>query len=96
VAHLVYKVRGEKGDAGQWAIAWTWLPYFISTNPDIIKFVWERMTEKFKGREVGNGLLEEMHTEVIQLILEKLPMVGLDQYLHAIGKVHPGEEANAS
>jgi hypothetical protein len=90
---LVHQTKDKEGNrTGKWEVAWTWLPHFIATNPDIVKFVAERMTEMFSNREVTKELEEEMHLAVIELILEKLPMPGLKDYLALVTLVHPEQE----
>ena len=90
---LVHQTKDKDGNlTPTWEVAWVWIPHFIASNPDIVKHVSEKMTESFKGRTVKNGLQQEMHQTVIELILEKLPMPGLKDYLEAVQLVKPEEE----
>ena len=90
---LVHQTKDKDGNlTGVWEVAWTWLPHFIATNPDIVKYVAGMMTEKFRGMTIGNGLQQQMNLEVIKLVVAKLPMPGLEEYLLGSLKVRPEEE----
>lgn len=99
---MIYEDKVKKG---RWQVAWTWLPFFLSSNRDLHKFVAQKMTEEFRGSTVEGDvmsmyppsmtpLLQKMHDRVISLILEKHPIPGLRQYLEAIIHVHPEEDPN--
>lgn len=88
---VVYKSREANSEKGRWEVAWTWLPYFIATNPDVIKHVALEMTKRFQNREVNDDLIKEMHDTVIDLICDKIQIKGLRVYLTSLIAVLPGE-----
>lgn len=87
----------KSGDEGKWGIAWMWLPHFLALDPGLRKFVDEGMTKVFKGQHIPadenlrNQLLRRMDAEVIDLILYKYPIPGLEEYLSAISGLEPEE-----
>ena len=85
-------VHENKDEPGKWQVAWTWLPHFIATNPDVVADVSSSLTEMFKGKVVTDDLIDEMHTTVISLILLKFPWPGLKEYLAMVTSVHPEEK----
>jgi len=97
----MWLVHEDASKGGKWQVAWMWLPHFISSDSSLHKFVASRMTEEFKGTMLDGEdttvptvavLMEKMHNKVIDLIVEKYPIVGLRQYLEAVSAVSPEED----
>jgi hypothetical protein len=85
-------VQPRKDDPKRWEVAWMWIPTFMSMNSELVKFVDQKMTEKFKGRPLDDPELPgEMHLAVIETLCEKFPMKGLDYFLSSIFAVDPGK-----
>lgn len=87
----------KSGDNGKWGVSWMWLPHFLALDRELHKFVDEGMTKVFKGQHIPNQehlrnqLLRRMDAEVIDLILYKYPIPGLEEYLNAIRDLAPEE-----
>jgi hypothetical protein len=92
----MFLVHEKKVGQGKWEVAWTWLPFFLSSDSNLHKFVGQQMTEEFKGQILEEGQMNamqlRMHDRVICLILEKYPIPGLRQYLEASIHLDPEEE----
>lgn len=86
-------VHEKKNGYGKWEVAWTWLPYFMAADSRLIKTIDHKMTELYRGQDTRNGneesLLRKMHQTVVDLILERYQIKGLDHYLKAIEQVDP-------
>lgn len=79
---LVYE---QKDKPGKWGVAWAWLPYFLASDPELIKFVDKEMSTRFGGQEVKTYAdLHEMHTQVVDLICKRYPIPNLRKYLGSI------------
>lgn len=82
---LVHRIKDRPG---KWEVAWTWLPYFLASDRDLIRRVDKAMTKVV--REVSRlGLDEEellfrMHNKVLDLVVEAYPHPGLRQYLEGV------------
>lgn len=91
-------VHEKKKGHGRWEVAWTWLPFFLSSDRNLHRFVGQKMTEEFKGEIVEedqaqkNALMIRMHNRVLELLLEKYSIPGLRQYLEAVIHLQPDEE----
>jgi len=85
----MWLVHERKGSPGKWEVAWTWLPYFLASDKDLIKYVDEEMTKELSERQPS---VRWMHWKVIDLILQKRPMLGLKSYLEAVSGVYPDEK----
>jgi hypothetical protein len=75
---------------GKWEVKWTWLPYFLAADIELIKHVDKVMTQEYSGAEVEENQdlqLLNMHNRVVELITEKYPIPGLINYLYAIAHV---------
>jgi hypothetical protein len=84
-------VHPKKLGHGRWEVAWTWMPFFLAADTNLIKHVDSILTEEYKG-SIPNGdddqvLFKQMHDRVLSLITEKYPMPGLHKYLSAIKEV---------
>ena len=66
-----------------------WLPTFIGHNSRLKREIEERLGPEFKGRELTEETLDEMHTRVIEFICEKFPLNGLRDYLDSVKFVSP-------
>jgi len=82
-------VHKKKQGHGKWEVSWTWLPYFLAADRELVTFVDQGLTKEFKGTDLSSEidpdvLTRRMHDRVIALIQEKYPMSGLRQYLEAI------------
>ena len=91
-------VFDHKEKVGVWAVAWTWLPFFLAADGELVKQVDQELTARFSGQKVETpgerlALAGRMHEVVIELIIKKYPIPGLDRYLGAIGEVRNGNVA---
>lgn len=91
----MFLVHEKKDRVGKWEIAWMWLPHFLASDRSLHKYVGEKMTAAFKGETfetpVPTTLLQQMHDQVIRLILERYPIPGLRQYLESTIHLEPEE-----
>jgi len=94
--HLVHE---KKGFVGKWEVSWTWLPYFLAADRELHKQVDKAMTEQFRGSTYeiedprSRSVLEyRMHTSVVDLILKKYPIPGLQQLLNCYLSIEPSQE----
>jgi hypothetical protein len=92
----MYLVHEKKEKDGKWEVAWMWLPHFLASDKSLHRHVAEKMTSSFKGTTIEENsskgiILQQMHSEVIRLILEKYPIAGLRQYLEATIHLDPEE-----
>lgn len=92
-------VHQRKQGHGKWEVAWTWMPYFLAADTELIKHVDQGLTKEFKGTtfdtetpEVTESIVQRMHEKVLDLIEEKYPMPGLRHYLSTISHVQPEKE----
>ena len=93
---VIYQTKDSEGNlTRKWDVQWTWLPHFIATNPDIIKYVADKMTETYGGKTVTRELQKDMHRSVIDFICEKLLTKGLKSYLLGLDFVVPEEAEDA-
>lgn len=77
---------------GAFEIRWTWLPYWIATNPKLKTALEGEMKTivALNGVRDTDEDLELLHDHVVRRLQELFPaMVGLDQYLHALKHVVP-------
>lgn len=89
-------VQPKKDEPGNYEVAWMWIPLFMTMNKEVVKYVDQKMTERFKGRQLDDpDLPAEMHTAVVDLLCEKFPMKGLDYFLSSIFAVEPSEGRDA-
>lgn len=79
-----------KTKKGRLEVKWTWMPYFLASDTELIRSVDGSLTEKFKGKELTQELMEGVHEEVLDLISEKYPIQGLKSYLRGIEVVSLG------
>lgn len=93
----MYLAHPKKDKGGKWEVAWMWLPHFLTSDLDLHKYVDQKMTEAFRGqvaeKEELAPLLVRMHKKVIDLILEKYPIMGLRQLLEGYETLKPEEPA---
>ena len=67
----MFWVHERKQGYGKWEVAWTWMPFFLAADKELIKYVDQKMTEAFKGTDSENGVTEfQMHEKVIDLVME--------------------------
>ncbi len=83
-------VLENKDKPGVWQVAWTWMPYFLAADTELVKYVDQEMTELFADR---SPTAAEMHEAVVALIEEKYPIKGLRPWLQEIIRVQPEERA---
>jgi Mg/Co/Ni transporter MgtE len=87
---LVGKKKG--GKPGQWEVYWSWLPYFLAADVQLIKSVDKKLT-KVLAESLNSwqeeDLIEELSQTVLFEIMKKYPMRGLDHYLFALDAVQP-------
>jgi len=94
----MYLIHEKKAQDGRWEVAWMWLPHFLAADLELHKFVDQEMTKAFKGTMLEgeepsmNQLLEQMHQQVINLILKKYPIPGLREFLEGYSHLRPDEE----
>lgn len=65
---------------------WMFLPTFMGMNLQLKREV-EAELARYRGRTVTEDLLNEMHEFVLQYLLEKYPLNGLEAYLRALENV---------
>jgi hypothetical protein len=84
-------VHERKDRPGKWEVAWTWLPYFLASDRDLIRKVDKAMTKEIRtAYRLGlqdEFLLLRLHNRVLDLVTEVYPIPGLRQYLSALEKV---------
>ena len=85
---MPWLVHERKGSPGKWEVAWTWMPYFLASDKELIKYVDEKMTEELSKAQLS---VPEMHKKVLELILQRHSMLGLKHYLEAVIHVYPDE-----
>jgi hypothetical protein len=84
-------VQEIKGRTGKWEVAWTWLPYFLASDRDLIRKVDKEMTKELRTA-IRLDLPEEelmlrMHNKVLDLVVATYPLPGLREYLEGLEKV---------
>lgn len=67
---------------------WMFLPTFMGMNLQLKREV-EAELARYRGRTVTEDLLNEMHEFVLQYLLGKYPLNGLEAYLRALENVAP-------
>lgn len=91
----MFLAHERRDKSGTWEVAWMWLPHFLASDMELHKSVGQKMTHLFKGESFEETpptiLLQRMHEQVINLILEKYPIPGLRQYLEAVIHLDPEE-----
>ena len=84
-------VQEIKGRVGKWEIAWTWMPYFLASDRDLIKRVDKEMTKELRTALrldlPEEDLLRRMHNKVLDLVVAAYPLPGLREYLEGLEKV---------
>jgi len=85
----MYLVHPKKHGHGKWEVAWTWLPFFLAADKELVKYVDQELTKEFKGVETEgeDQLVEMMHEKVINLIVEHYPIPGLREHLGTLEQV---------
>jgi hypothetical protein len=73
--------------AGRVTLNFMFLPTFIGQNPIIQKELQKELAKMFAGKTVTPGLLDEVHTWIIQWLQNKFQIAGLEKYLQAIEEV---------
>lgn len=64
-----------------------WLPTWIGMSHPIKKEIEEKIGEKFVGRDLNDGTLDEMDDAIIDLLQDKFPAVHFKDYLRALKDV---------
>jgi len=89
-------VHEKKGRPGVFEVAWTWMPFFLADDRELIKSVDAELKELFGGQEMNahdaDALMLRMHEVVIDIVCRKYPIKGLLRYLEAICEVNPEEK----
>ncbi len=84
-------VQEIKGRVGKWEIAWTWMPYFLASDRDLIRKVDKEMTKELRTALrldlPEEDLLRRMHNKVIDMVVAAYPLPGLREYLEGLEKV---------
>lgn len=77
---------------GAFEIRWTWLPFWLATNPKLK----QTLEGEMKAIVALNGIrnvdedLEKMHRHVLRRITQLFPeMKGLDQFLDGMRDINP-------
>jgi len=87
---LVHEVKDRPG---KWEVAWTWMPFFLASDGELIKRVDKSMTKALRGaarmKTTGEELHRLLHSKVLDLVAEAYPLQGLRQYLEGIEGVEP-------
>jgi len=72
-------------EPGVLELNYTWLPVWIGINTSLKNDLEKDLQEKFIGREVGEGALDEMNEAVIDWLVKRFPQVeGLRDYLDGL------------
>jgi hypothetical protein len=87
----MYLVHPIKDKPGAWEVAWTWLPFFLAADRDLIRAVDKTMAEEFAGKAPAE---EAMDQRVKILILTKYPIVGLAELLESYRHVNLEERTD--
>lgn len=86
-------VHEKRKKPGKLEVAWTWFPFFIAADSDLIESVDTRMTEMFSGQDLRchdvGALMLRMHNEVLDMVCARYQFKGLRKYLEAICEVDP-------
>lgn len=81
-------VHESKGHSGKWEVAWTWMPYFLASDGELIRRVDKAMTKALRDAarmEVnGEELTLLLHSKVLDLVVDAYPLQGLRQYLKGV------------
>lgn len=88
--NLVHSSREKEGAL---EVAWTWMPFWLASNPKLILDVDSALLERYRGRKLDQGCLEEMGETVIETIISHHPIAGLEGLLRAITGVMLEERA---
>lgn len=77
---------------GAFEIRWTWLPFWLATNPKLK----QTLEGEMKAIVALNGIrnvdedLEKMHRHILRRITQLFPeMKGLDQFLDGMRDINP-------
>lgn len=85
---LVHEIKGRRG---KWEVAWTWMPYFLASDRDLIRKVDKEMTKEVRTALrldlPEDDLLLRMHNKVIDLVVAAYPVQGLRLYLEGLREV---------
>jgi hypothetical protein len=81
---LVYE---KKGSPGSLEVAWTWFPYFIAADAQLIKDVDKMLTSKYRARELTDENLYAMGVDVIEAVCGKYDMPGLGDWIRGMEDV---------
>ncbi len=77
---------------GAFEIRWTWLPFWLATNPKLKTTLEGEMKAiiALNGVQDSEGDLELLHKHVVRRLQEMFPeMKGLDAFLDGLCAVHP-------
>jgi len=87
---LVHEIKGRPG---KWEVAWTWVPYFLASDRDLIRRVDKEMTKEVRTAVrldlPEEDLLLRMHNKVIDIVVGAYPIPGLRLYLEGLREVDP-------
>jgi hypothetical protein len=89
--HLVSKKQDAK-KSGVYEVAWTWMPFFLANNVELHKHVDLELQARFvdyRYFEGDNSVFDKMSAAVVDIIVAKVPMVGLREALTALIAVNP-------
>lgn len=85
---LVHEIKDR---VGKWEVAWTWMPYFLASDRDLIRRVDKEMTKELRTAArldlSEEDFLRRMHNKVLDLVVEAYPVPGLRRYLEGLEEV---------
>lgn len=80
-------VHEKKDSPGNLEVAWTWFPYFIAADTQLIRDVDKMLTGKYRARELSEELLHSMGVDVIEAVCAKYGLPGLGDWIRGMEDV---------
>jgi hypothetical protein len=84
-------VHQRKANPRVLEVAWTWVPFWLAADKNLIAKIDQELTKQFKGQEMTPDLLVELDKMVKSKILEAYKIQGLDKVLEALGEINLGD-----
>lgn len=80
-------VHEKKASPGCLEVAWTWFPYFIAADTQLIKYVDMLLTSKYRAKELTDENLDAMGVDVIDAVCDKYDIPGLGDWIRGMEDV---------
>lgn len=75
-------------DQGILEVNYMWLPSWVGMNSILLKELGEHLQGKSVGKELTDGLLDELSREARRFLCDRFPLIkGLNEYLSALEHV---------